>query len=434
MAWHVDDLKVSHAEDSALDEFIAMMEKEFGKSAPLSVSRGPVQEYLGMTMDFSEKGRVVIKMSDYVKTMLNDAPASMDGKAATPTATHLFKVNTEDLKVLDKERKDLFVHLVMHGLYLSQRGRPDIRMAISFLCGCLTRPDEDDFKKLTRLIRYLRHTLDMCLVLGKDATDSIRWWIDASYTVHHDMRGHTGATMSMGMGLVFSGSWKQKLVTRSSTESEVVGVYDVLPQILWTKKFLEDQGVGIKDTVLYQDNMSSMLLERNGRQSSTKRTKHMDIRYFYVGDHIQNKTVSLHHCPTEEMLADYFTKLFQGSLVVHLRNFIMGAEFEDGNPQTQRSVLGCDDAHATKDASDKNQAASDSTTKASGREQVASNHDQHEIISSPAARDQNHENVCVVGVTGDQDQNCEKNYGKDGHSKRTNENQEKHTSKGRMKN
>ena len=74
VAWHVNDIKVSHAEESALDDFIAMMEKEFGTNAPLSVSRGPVQEYLGMTMDFSEKGRVVIKMSDYVKTMLNDAP------------------------------------------------------------------------------------------------------------------------------------------------------------------------------------------------------------------------------------------------------------------------------------------------------------------------------------------------------------------------
>ena len=110
----------------------------------------------------------------------------------------------------------------------------------------------------------------MCLVLGKDATDSICWWIDASYAVHPDMHGHTGATMSMGTGLVFSGSWKQKLVMRSSTESEVVVVYDVLPQIFWTKKILEDQGVGIKDTVLYQDNMSSMLLEWNGQQSSTK--------------------------------------------------------------------------------------------------------------------------------------------------------------------
>ena len=374
VAWHVDDLKVSHVAESALDEFIAMMGKEFGTSVPLSVSRGPVQEYLGMTMDFSEEGRVVIKMSDYVKTMLNDAPSSMDGTAATPAAPHLFKVNTKDPKALDKERKDMFVHLVMQGLYLSQRGRPDIRTAISFLCGRLTCPDEDDYKKLTRLIRYLRHTLYMCLVLHKDDTDSIRWWIDASYAVHPDMRGHTGATMSMGSGSVFSGSWKQKLVTRSSTESEVVGVYDVLPQILWTKKFLEDQGVGIKDTMLYQDNMSSILLERNGRQSSTKRTKHMDIRYFYVGDHVQNKTLSLQHCPTDEMLADYFTKPLQGSLFLWLRNHIMGAEFADGDPQTQRSVLGKGDSHG--EMSEQNQNAPDISTKASEWKENASEQDQ----------------------------------------------------------
>ena len=96
-------------------------------------------------------------------------------------------------------------------------------------------------------------------------------------------------------------------------------------------------------------------------------------------------------------------------------------------------LLGHDDTHATMEASEQNQAVSDITTKASRREQVASDHDQNEIISSPEARDQNHENVCVVGVTGDQnneeardgsedqDQNCEQNYGKNGHSKRTNE-------------
>ena len=275
----------------------------------------------------------------------------MDGHATTPAASHLFKVNTDNPKLLCKEKKELFVHLVMQGLYLSQRGRPDIRTAISFLCSRLNCPDEDDFKKLTRMIRYLRHTLYMCLVLGRDDSDSVRWWIDASYAVHPNMWGHTGATMSMGNGSIYSGSWKQKMVTRSSTESEVVGVHDVLPQILWTKKFLEDQGMSIKETVLYQDNMSSMLLERNGRQSSTKRTKHMDIRYFYVSDHVQNKTISLKHCPVEEMLADYFTKPLQGTLFNRLRNHIMGAEFADGDPQTHRSVLDDDDGETQMKAS-----------------------------------------------------------------------------------
>ena len=208
MAWHVDDLKVSHEEERVLDEFIAMMEEEFGQDAPLSVSRGLVQEYLGMTLDFSKRGRLVVKMSNFVKNMLNDAPASMNGKADTPAAAHLFKLNMEDPKLLSKEKKELFVHLVMQGFYLSQRGRPNIRTAISFLCSHLTCPDDDDYKKLTWLIRYLRHTLYMCLVLGKDSTDSVRWWIDASYAVHPNMCGHTGATMSMGNGSVFSGSWK----------------------------------------------------------------------------------------------------------------------------------------------------------------------------------------------------------------------------------
>ena len=122
VAWHMDDLKVLHEEERVLDEFIAMMEEEFGQDAPLSVSWGLVQEYLGMTLDFSERGRVVVKMSNYVKNMLNDAPASMDGKAVTPAAAHLFKVDTEDPKLLSKEKKELFVHLVMQGLYLSQRG------------------------------------------------------------------------------------------------------------------------------------------------------------------------------------------------------------------------------------------------------------------------------------------------------------------------
>ena len=97
-----------------------------------------------MTLDFSERGRVVVRMSNYVKNMLNDALALMDGKAATPAAAHLFKVNTENPKLLGKDKKELFVHLVMQGLYLSQRGQPDIRMAISFLCSRLTCPDEDD--------------------------------------------------------------------------------------------------------------------------------------------------------------------------------------------------------------------------------------------------------------------------------------------------
>ena len=168
--------------------------------------------------------------------------------------------------------------------------------------------------------------------------------------------------------------------------------YDILPQILWTKKFLEDQGVTTKETVLYQDNMSSMLLERNGRQS--KRTKHMDILYFYVGDHIQNKTLSLQYCHTKEMLADYFTKPLQGSLFIRLCNHIMGAEFEDGDPQTPRSVLEYQDHHKNKEASEQDQEASEQDQKASERDQ--NEMEDHNRKFSPW--DQNDRNACVTNT------------------------------------
>ena len=80
MAWHVDDLKVSHEKEGVLDAFIGMMQNEFSKDASPSISRDEVQEYLGMTLDFSENGRVVVKMHSYVKNMLNDALHPWMGK------------------------------------------------------------------------------------------------------------------------------------------------------------------------------------------------------------------------------------------------------------------------------------------------------------------------------------------------------------------
>jgi hypothetical protein len=121
--------------------------------------------------------------------------------------------------------------------------------------------------------------------------------------------------MSMGRGSVYSTSTKQKLVTRSLTECELVGVRDLMPQIEWTKLCLQEQGCTVQDTILYQDNMSAMLLEKKGRaSSSSKRTKHINLRYFYVKDKVDKCDISIEHCPTKDMLADFFTKPLQGSL------------------------------------------------------------------------------------------------------------------------
>jgi S-adenosylmethionine:tRNA-ribosyltransferase-isomerase (queuine synthetase) len=83
--------------------------------------------------------------------------------------------------------------------------------------------------------------------------------------------------MLLSKGSVYSTSVKQKLVTRSSTEAEVVAVHDVLPQMLWTAYFLKGQGVHVSDSILFQDNMSAILLEKNGHGLASKRSRHMNI-------------------------------------------------------------------------------------------------------------------------------------------------------------
>ena len=93
--------------------------------------------------------------------------------------------------------------------------------------------------------------------------------MDAAYATHSDMKGQTGATFTMGHGSIYSNSLKQKIVAQSSTEAELIGVHDILPQILWTCNFLISQGYPVQKNVVYQDNMSAMLLENNGRKSST---------------------------------------------------------------------------------------------------------------------------------------------------------------------
>ena len=86
---------------------------------------------------------------------------------------------------------------------------------------------------------------------------------------------------------------------------------------------MEAQGYHVKDTIVYQDNQSAILLERNGTSSSGRRTRHIDIRYYFATDRIKDGELRVAYCPTEEMIADFFTKPLQGSLFRKFRSLIL---------------------------------------------------------------------------------------------------------------
>ena len=148
-----------------------------------------------------------------------------------------------------------FHHAIAQLLFLSAHVRRDIQPAVAFLTTRVKAPDEDDWGKVKRVLAYLKGTLHMPLVLSADSLTLSRWWVDVAYAyaVHHNCKGHTGAGMSFGQGMAMSYSWKQKMMTKSSMEAELVGVDDsLLGYIFWAHYFMEEPGYDMDASILYQ--------------------------------------------------------------------------------------------------------------------------------------------------------------------------------------
>jgi hypothetical protein len=146
------------------------------------------------------------------------------------------------------------------------------------------------------------------------------------------MRTNKKITISVDVMMVdtimFLGTTSQKLNTTSSTEAELVAADDIIPQMLWTRQFLLAQGVEISHNVLHQDNKGAILLEENGIASSSLRTRHINIRYFFIKDRVTANELELQYCPTDQMIGDFFTKPLQGKKFFFFRKIIMGEKNE----------------------------------------------------------------------------------------------------------
>jgi hypothetical protein len=123
---------------------------------------------------------------------------------------------------------------------------------LSFLTTRVKRPDVDDWGKVKRVLQYLKWTRSMPLNLTIDSLQSTKWLVDSSHGVHEDGKGQTGAGMILGKGAVISFSRKQKSNTRSSTESELVGVDDAMPSILWSLYFCRNRATTLRTPLIFQ--------------------------------------------------------------------------------------------------------------------------------------------------------------------------------------
>ncbi len=267
-------------------------------------------------------------MTPYIDKIISAFPEKITGVQSTPAGGHLFQVRPPlETKHLQEEQARNFHHTTAQLLFLS-RVRRDIQTVVAFLTTRVKQPDEDDWGKLKRVLRYLYNTRNLQLTLYAASLTNIAWYVDASHQIHDDCKGHTGSILTLGKGAICSSSTKHKIPSKSSCESEIIGLYDKIGDILWTRQFLEAQGYTIQTNVVYQDNMSTLSLAKNGYVSSSKRTKHIKAKYFFVRHFHNSGEIDLQYCPTEQMWADVLTKPLQGSKFRLMRAFLMNCPLE----------------------------------------------------------------------------------------------------------
>jgi hypothetical protein len=194
--------------------------------------------------------------------------------------------------------------------------------AVSYLTTRVANPTKSDQLKLMRVLKYLNGTRTLGIQLSIDDINTLEAYVDASHGIYSDGKGVSALIISLGGGPIATSVNKQKLVSKSSTESELIAISDQLSHIIHVREFLQYQGYKQNAALLYQDNLSTIKMINNG-QSSSMRTKHINIRYFFITDRVKTGEVIVKHLGTKQMIADIMTKPLPGPQFKELRRKLL---------------------------------------------------------------------------------------------------------------
>lgn len=173
---------------------------------------------------------------------------------------------------------------------------------MNFLSARVQGPTEQDSTKLRRIYLYLNGTRDLALRLEcSGAGIEIFTFVDAAYGIHIDGKSHTGACISLGKGVSYARSTKQKIVSKSSTEAELIALSDSSGQAIWTRNFLIGQGYNMGPATIDQDNKSTLIMVEAGK-STSERSRHIFVRYFWIKDRVDSNEIKLSYVPTNVMM------------------------------------------------------------------------------------------------------------------------------------
>ena len=188
-------------------------------------------------------------------------------------------------------------------IYAAMATRPDIAQAVGTVSKFNSKPSEAHFTAVKRIFRYLRGTSDLTLRYQRQEDGSLVGYSDADWAGDcDDRRSTTGNVFLMAGGAISWLSKKHAIVALSRSEAEYVALSFATQEAVWLRKLLSELGDSLLPVVIKEDNQGAIAIAKNPIVHT--RTKHIDIRYHYIREAVQNKEIELEYCPSEEMIAN----------------------------------------------------------------------------------------------------------------------------------
>jgi len=267
-------------------------------------------------------------MKQYKRELLHDITSPDDGVFDLVLKPHSSPggvdfAESPDSPLLDAPAKARFHTYVAKLLYLANTAHAEINYYVNILCQRVHAPTQADLTKLYRVLGYIKTVVNNVLTFDASCFHDPKVYIDASYATNPDAKSQTGCCIYFGRGAIMCSSSKQSIVTKSSSESELVGLSDRGSEVIGFIHFLEAFNIKINSVTFYQDNKSTIRMVHNGKPTG-KLARHINIRYFWIRQLLHSGQYRLEHMPTEDMVADVFTKALAPSLFRRFADLVLG--------------------------------------------------------------------------------------------------------------
>lgn len=305
---YVDDIIFGSTNIKLCKKFERLMQSEFEMSM-----MGELTFFLGLQIKQTING-IFINQAKYTKDIIKKFGLDSAKAYATPMATDCHLDKDEKGKKVDVT---LYRGMIGSLLYLTA-SRPDIMFAVCVCARFQADPRESHLQAVKRIIRYLSGTINLGLWYPCDSSFDLNGFSDADFAACRvDRKSTSGTCQFLGSRLISWASRKQASVSTSTTEAEYIAAGSCCTQILWMKQQLADYDIKVTKCPIYCDNTSAISVSQNPVMHS--KTKHIDIRYHFLKDHVEKGNIYLEYISTDNQLADILTKSLDATRFAKLR-------------------------------------------------------------------------------------------------------------------